>query len=68
MQDPRKINPLTNEHLARLNHLIQACTETREYLNKCEKCGLNVEPEQHKNNQQLDVAAKLKQTFFPNET
>jgi hypothetical protein len=67
MAEQQRNNPLTDEHLTKLNRLIQECTATREYLRKCENCGLNVEPEQHKNNQQLDVATKLKAAFFPNE-
>lgn len=57
--------PLTDKHLATLNKLIAACTETERFCKDCEECGLDVTPERRKNAEQLDIASRIKAKFFP---
>lgn len=56
---------LSKECLGKLNKLLEACGETREFLNKCRDCGLDVDREIRANDEQADVAGKLKAKFFP---
>lgn len=60
-------HPLTHEHLARLNEVIRQCEYTKELCEKCIECGIDVEPELKLNNEQLEVAKKIKSIFFPDE-
>lgn len=62
-----KNNPLKPDDLEKLNRLLKSCAATKELLNKCTACGLNVEKEVYDNNQQIDVASKIKATFFPDQ-
>lgn len=59
--------PLNDQHLKLLNKLLKACAETAAYCAKCEACDLDVDRERKANESQLDTAAKIKRTFFPNE-
>lgn len=58
-------NPLNDKHLKILNDVLQMCKETAEYCDKCAACGLNVDPEKRKNDEQMRLAERLKATFFP---
>lgn len=57
--------PLTDEDYARLCEAEKMCTETADYLKRCEECGINVDPETRKNNEQLELARKMRAKFFP---
>lgn len=59
-------SPLTDEHLARLNEVIRQCEYTKQLCERCIECGIDVEPELKLNNEQLEVAQKIKRIFFPN--
>lgn len=59
-------NPLTEEHLAILNKIIASCSRTREYLQRCERCNIDVTREMADNIEQLSVCEAIKREFFPN--
>ena len=58
--------PLQDGDLVTLNKLIRACEETKSYCEKCQRCGLNVDPEYRKNGEQAELARRIKAEFFPN--
>lgn len=58
--------PLTDAHYAKLCELERHCLETGEYLKKCAACGINVDPEERRNAEQLETVRKLRANFFPN--
>lgn len=58
--------PLTDKHLELLNKVIKSCAETREYLQNCKECNLDVEPEIRRNDEQLKTASLIKAKNFPN--
>lgn len=60
-------SPLNAEHLERLNKVLESCAETKEYLEKCVDCGLDVDQEQVANAQQEAIAQAIKRNFFPNQ-
>lgn len=57
--------PFTEADLGTINKIIRLCEETAKVCEDCEKCNLDVDPEKAKNSDQLEVARKLKQYFFP---
>ena len=57
--------PLTAEHLALLNKVLQSCAETDTYCDQCLSCGIDVSPEKRTNLEQQRTAERLKRTFFP---
>lgn len=62
----QKINhPLGPEHLKILDKVLQACAETHEYCKQCEACNLDVTPELKKNDEQMEIARRIKAKFFP---
>lgn len=63
----RPRSPLTDDHLETLKLLQQFCPETRDYLGKCEACMINVDKEKSQNEQQLEIASRIRSTFFPGE-
>lgn len=65
---PATPNPLSREHLDRLNQVIEECSITAEMCAKCKDAGVDVEPEMKLNSEQLDMAIKLKRAFFPHES
>lgn len=54
--------------LKQLNDLIRSCEETARQCVDCTDCGLDMEPETRKNNEQLTIARKLKSKLFPHAT
>ncbi len=61
------INPLSKQHLAALNHLLQCCPETGEYLRACADCGLAMDDDLQANEAQLRAVQQIKAKFFPQE-
>lgn len=61
-------SPLGAEHLSALNTVIEECTQTAAMCDKCKEAGIDVEPEEKVNNEQLEMAKKLKAAFFPHST
>lgn len=66
MAKSKNPGPLNDDDLVKLNKLIRACEETKAYCEKCQRCGLNVDPESRKNGEQAELARKIKGEFFPN--
>ena len=64
MARDKKGGPLTEEHLRRLNKIIQACSETEQYCRDCDSCGIDVSPEMRQNAEQKRIAENLKAKFF----
>lgn len=64
----QSFNPLSEIHLQSLNRLLAECARTRDYLAKCEGCGLDVEEEKAKNAQTIAIGERIKKQFFPNES
>jgi hypothetical protein len=61
-------NPaLGAKSLEQLNKTIASCMQTRELCNKCKAAMLDVAKEQAENEEQLTIATKLKEQFFPME-
>lgn len=58
----------TPEALTVLNRVISACSETRELIQKCKNCGIDVDKEERRNAEQLAFAQKLKREFYPTAT
>jgi hypothetical protein len=58
-------SPLGREHLHALTEVIRECTITAEMCQRCKEAGIDVEPEIRVNQEQLDMATKLKAAFFP---
>jgi hypothetical protein len=59
--------PLTPEHLALLNRLLQSCAESDAYCEKCLSCGVEVTPEKRTNLEQQRTARAIKEQFFPGQ-
>lgn len=60
----KKITPPA-EILDRLNKVLESCGETRQYLADCKDCGLDVDREIRVNDEQADVAKRIKAKFYP---
>lgn len=54
------------EALVLLNRVIASATQTAEECDKCRNCHINVDKEANRNREQLEIAKRLKATFFPN--
>lgn len=61
------MNPLTEEHLRKLNELLKSCAETREYLKRCGACHLDVDKEMRENEEQAKIASAIKAQFWPHD-
>lgn len=61
-------NPLANDHYEKLCKLGDACVQTREYLQKCKRCNIDVEREIRDNDEQLAVVEAIKKEFFPHRS
>lgn len=61
------INPLTEKHLEILRELDASCCQTREYLDKCTSCQLNVDKEIQDNEEQARIARSIREQFFPDK-
>lgn len=59
---------LGTEHLQLLNAIIKECTKTHEICTACMEAGVDVAPEHAVNQEQLEMAKKLKAYFFPTST
>lgn len=57
---------LTAGHLDILNSVLAECAKTREECERCNKCGINVDPEAAKNAEQESIASRIKAAYFPN--
>ncbi len=58
-------NPLTDEHCACLDRVMDNIVQTRDLLRKCKNCGLDVSRAEEEVNAQEQLARKLKAEFFP---
>lgn len=58
---------LKEEHYQRLNKLLKACAETREFLQGCKSCHLDVDKEDDMNEEQMKIATAIKAFQFPNK-
>lgn len=67
-RNPPPKSPLGKEHLTALNTVIDECTKTHAMCAACGDAGIDVEPEQKLNAEQLEMAKKLKALFFPHAT
>lgn len=56
---------LGEEHRKRLDNLCKSCAETREYLQSCKECHLNVEQEIQQNDEQERIAQAILKRHFP---
>ena len=57
--------PLTEDHYAILNRVLEALPATEALITKCKNCGLDVANAEAEHAAQKDLATKLKQQFFP---
>lgn len=60
--------PLDESHLAILNRLLESIPKTREFLEACHDCQLDVALEMKENADQEKIASKIKAKFFPTVT
>lgn len=58
-------SPLTDEHCACLDSVLDSIIKTRDLLRKCKDCGLDVSKAEEETNEQERLARKLKANFFP---
>lgn len=58
-------SPLTRDHLDLLNRILESCSETDTYCDKCIDCGVDVSPEKRTSLEQQRTAARIKAKFFP---
>lgn len=65
MAKSKRVSPLTDDHRKILDRLLAACAETDSYCQMCEECDLDVSPEREKNRDQMRVAQKIRDKFFP---
>lgn len=61
----RNRTAVPDERLTILNRVLASCAETREMIRKCKNCGINVDKEEMRNNEQEQFATKLKREFYP---
>lgn len=59
-------SPLTQEQCDCLTKAIQSASSTREFLEKCKRCGLPVDELIADNERQRQMCERLKAEFFPN--
>lgn len=59
-------SPLTQEQCDCLTRAIQSTTTTREFLERCKRCGLPVDELLADNERQRSLCERLKAEFFPN--
>lgn len=59
--------PLSAKHLEAINALLESCPRTRDFLQQCADCHLDVKVEQRQNDEQETIIRKIKAKFFPNE-
>lgn len=64
LENPMAVNPFTKETSGKLNKLLAACMETRQYFQDCKDCGLEVDKEIADNEEQIRVCEGLKRKFF----
>ena len=62
---PGSSHPLTNDHLAILNGVLESLPRTEDLIRKCKNCGLDVAQAEQEVAAQRDLATRLKQQFFP---
>ena len=59
------ICPFKPEECEVLNQLLEHFAATRAYLDKCERCGLNVSDAKAENAAQTDFVESVKREWFP---
>lgn len=57
--------PLTDDHCACLDQVLESVVKTRDLIRKCKNCGLDVSKAEEEINAQEQLARKLKSEFFP---
>jgi len=57
---------LKKQHEEMLRKLSQSCDQTREYLESCKGCFLDVEEEIAKNEEQARICEQIRKRAFPN--
>ena len=58
-------NPFTEDHLRLMNRILQACAETKEYIQGCKNCGIDVTGPEMATNEHEKIVSGLKRMFFP---
>lgn len=59
------MGPLTQEHCDCLTKAIQSSANTREFLERCKRCGLPVDDLIADNERQRQLCERIKAEFFP---
>jgi hypothetical protein len=57
---------LTDEHCDCLNRVLQRTPALNDLAHKCEQCGWDVSAAKETLQEQMNIARKAKQVFFPN--
>lgn len=64
---PREqINPFKPDEVSVVNELLDHVTATKDFADKCERCGLNVSETKAETERNLAFLNGLKKEFFPN--
>lgn len=59
--------PLTQDDLKTLNRVIARCNQIADLCNKAGACHIDMDKLATDNKERLEIASKLKATFFPKE-
>lgn len=60
-----RMSPLDQSDAERLRKALEACADTKAFLEKCKDCKLDVESNIEVNNEQREVAERVLRNFFP---
>lgn len=58
-------HPLDQGDAERLRKALESCADTKEFLESCKRCKLDVETNIEVNNEQREVAESVLREFFP---
>ena len=59
------VNPLNDDDLQALNHVINQAAIHADLIAHCKECGMNMEEHEARNQMHTQVATKIKEQFFP---
>lgn len=59
-------NPLTDQQCHILTQVIQYLHDTRELINKCQGCGIEMSDKAANNAAQMELSVAIRNAFFPN--
>lgn len=65
MPAPPKINPLTEDHLAVANRVLQHCDDYEDFLNHCNGCEMDVQEAKDRVAANRRFCQAVKREFFP---